>query len=166
MKSRTLVAAATGILLAGSGLIFQVSNWLIWNRTESAPSGLYRLSGAPITLGRWVAVSADSEAARWAAAHGFTGSDWPPIKRIAALPGAKICRENTSIFIDGQRVAEALVHDQAGRILPAWSGCFRLQEDELFLLNAHPRSLDGRYFGATKLEDVDGVAVLLFSVQG
>lgn len=166
MRKRTLAATTAGILFAGAGLFLQSSDWLIWNRTGSAPKGLYRLSGDAFTPGRWVAVSAESEAAKWAASHGFVGDEWPLIKQIAALPGAEICRENLDIFIDGKPIAKALPRDAGGRDMPAWSGCFVLREDELFLLNTHPRSLDGRYFGATKREDVDGVAVLLFSVPG
>ncbi|MGE0409859.1 MAG: S26 family signal peptidase, partial [Amphiplicatus sp.] len=40
----------------------------------------------------------------------------------------------------------------------AWSGCFTLRSDEIFLLNDPENSLDGRYFGATELNDVIGVA--------
>ena len=63
MRKRTLAATTAGILFAGAGLFLHASDWLIWNRTGSAPKGLYRLSGDPFTPGRWVAVSAESEAA-------------------------------------------------------------------------------------------------------
>lgn len=85
---------------------------------------------------------------------------------LAALPGAEICREDLDVFIDKKHVATALMSDEQGRKMPSWSGCVVVQDDEVFLLNAHPRSLDGRYFGVTKAQEVDGVAVLVFSWPG
>lgn len=162
VKPRLLAVTCAGLLLAGSGIVLPHTDWLIWNRTGSAPIGLYRLSGEPVTPGRWVAVSSRSGPAQWASAQGFTGAGWPLLKRAAALPGAEICRENLDIFINGEWVAAALATDNSGRDMPAWQGCFVLQADEIFLLSPHPHSLDGRYFGATQLSDVDGVAVPVF----
>ncbi|WP_084397227.1 S26 family signal peptidase [Henriciella aquimarina] len=160
----SVTTAAIGLTLASHAL--PVRKYLVWNRTGSAPIGLYRLSGDQFTLGRWGAVSADSDAAKWSASRGYVGDGWPLLKRIAALPGAEICREDLDIFIDGKPVAKALSRDAQGRKMPEWHGCVVVQDDEIFLLNAHPRSLDGRYFGVTKVRDVDGVAVLVFLWPG
>ena len=69
------------------------------------------------------------------------------------------------ISINGDTVASAHLVDASGRVLPDWAGCMCLSETDAFLLNAHPDSLDGRYFGATKLEDLDGVALPLFTLK-
>jgi type IV secretory pathway protease TraF len=122
------------------------------------------VTDGPITHDRWAVLSPKSDASQWAEARGFVGKDWPLLKAIAGLPGDKICRENEIILINGEVRAIALKHDDLQRDLPVWIGCFVLSEDEIFLLNAHPNSLDGRYFGVTKLDDVDGIAVLLFEV--
>ncbi|WP_300381089.1 S26 family signal peptidase [Henriciella sp.] len=166
MNIRIVMITAAGVLLAGSGLFLQPQSWLVWNRTSSAPQGLYRLSGAPFTPGQWVAVSSRSKAGAWAEANGFVGRDWPLLKRIVAVQGAEICRIGADIFIDGVWAATALEADSRGRELPVWRGCHVLDKDEIFLLNAHPRSLDGRYFGATSIEDVDGVAIPLLLIGG
>jgi conjugative transfer signal peptidase TraF len=163
MKSGYALALVLGGSAALFGFVFEPQKQLLWNRTGSAPAGLYRLSGEPFTPGRWVAVSSRSGPAQWASARGFTGADWPLLKQVAALPGAQICRENLNIFINGKQVAIALAADNLGREMPSWDGCFIVQEDELFLLSSHPRSLDGRYFGATQRDDVDGVAVPLWT---
>ena len=42
--------------------------------------------------------------------------------------------------------------------LPVLEGCSVLQEDQFFLLNKHPDSLDGRYFGAIERSELVGVA--------
>ena len=109
--------------------------------------------------GLWVA------AAIWIADHGFLAPGWPVIKRVRGLPGDEICRENETVSINGETVATALETDSNGLGLPSWSGCFTLQEGEVFLLNDHPQSLDGRYFGATQMKDVRGSARLLFSIS-
>jgi type IV secretory pathway protease TraF len=66
-----------------------------------------------------------------------------------------------SVFINGKPVAEALSVAPDGLKLPAWQGCHVLQADEVFLLNDHPRSLDGRYFGVMRVSDLEGTARLL-----
>ncbi len=162
MRLAPLAAALAGIAMAGAGLVLQHNDLLIWNRTGSAPIGLYRLSQAPLAPGRLVALSAESKAATWAFNRGYIGENWPLLKRVAALPGAEICRDNLEIFVDGKHVATALGADQVGQKMPVWRGCITLRENEIFLLNENPRSLDGRYFGATDINDVDGVAVPLF----
>lgn len=154
----TLVSA--GALIVGMALSQQKR--LIWNRTESAPVGLYWRSDGPLTLNGWAVVSARSEAARWTSAHGFTGADWPLVKRIAGLPGDEICREDETILINKSVVAEALLEASDGLSLPRWQGCHVLRNGEVFLLNDHPRSLDGRYFGIMQDSDLEGVATLLW----
>jgi len=90
--------------------------------------------------------------------RGYLPENIPLLKSVAALSGDEICRERQAIFINHTRVADAKKLDSKGRILPTWNGCFRLQQDEIFLLNDPENSLDGRYFGATKASDVIGVA--------
>jgi type IV secretory pathway protease TraF len=43
--------------------------------------------------------------------------------------------------------------------LPVWRGCRVLRSDKLFLLNAAPDSLDGRYFGPIPASTVLGRAI-------
>ena len=158
MKRRALLMTGAGIGLALFGLIFSPMDRLIWNRTGSAPQGLYWLSDEPFTPGRWVVVSARSAEAQWAEEHGFVGRDWPLLKQIAGVPGDEICRFGSDILIDGERVAEAREMDSRGRALPVWEGCILLRADRFFLLNPHADSLDGRYFGAMERSDLAGVA--------
>ena len=95
--------------------------------------------------------------------RGYIGTDWPIIKRIRALEGDAICREEYVVSVNGEAVATARKLDRSGQDLPRWQGCFTLKSDEVFLLNDHPNSLDGRYFGATDMDDVSGTATLLWS---
>jgi conjugative transfer signal peptidase TraF len=160
-RSRMLTATALGVAVALFGLVVSPADRLIWNRTGSAPIGLYWLSDAPFTHGRWVVVSSQSDDAQWAQRHGFVGRDWPLIKQVAGLPGDQICRRETQILINGKRVGEAQTEATSGRPLPSWQGCICLGQDQIFLMNTHPRSLDGRYFGPANQADLVGTARLI-----
>ena len=138
--------------------IWKPEEKLIWNRTASAPIGLYWVSDGPYKSGDWVIGSADSDHAGWAEAHGFVGRDWPLLKRISAINGDEICRSFSTISINGIAIARAKTVDFKNEILPVWSGCVRLNESQVFLLNEHEDSLDGRYFGPTKKADLVGRA--------
>jgi len=146
-------------------MLWSPDNRIIWNRTDSAPAGLYWVSDAPLSHGDWVVVSANSADANWAEARGFVGRDWPLLKRVAGVDGDTICRRGARIFINNRPVGVALKTDRQGRDMPVWSGCKRVGSDDVFLMNLHGSSLDGRYFGVTKPHNVDGKAVLLISAK-
>ena len=136
---------------------------LLWNATASAPVGLYTVRPDPSpTRGDLVVVRPDPALARWMVARGYIGRDVPLVKRVAATHGARVCRSATRISLDGRVAATALARDDLGRTLPKWRGCRRLQADKLFLLNAAPTSLDGRYFGPSASSAVVGRAVPLW----
>ncbi|MEM9374604.1 MAG: S26 family signal peptidase [Pseudomonadota bacterium] len=162
-RIRTIIFGVGAVFILSVGSVISVTEPLIWNRTESAPLGLYWRSDGPLTLNMWAVVSANSEAANWAAERGYIGADWPIIKRVRAMEGDEVCRKDYAISINGEPVAIAREHDRSSRELPVWQGCFRLKSHEVFLLNDHPNSLDGRYFGATDMDDVRGTAALLWS---
>lgn len=152
MNRRILsVTAATATLF---GTLFVVVAWaepaprLIWNASASAPIGLYRIdAGTSPRLGDLVAIDPPPALSRFLAARGYLPRGLPLLKRVAALPGALVCRSGTFVTVDGAGVARALARDRAHRPLPVWTGCRTVGRDEFFLLNAAPDSLDGRYFG-------------------
>ena len=162
---KTLTFAGVSVSLLALSPVLSSLDLLVWNRTESAPKGLYWRSDAPLEPYGWAVVSGKAPASIWIAEHGFLARDWPIIKRVRGLPGDDICREDETISINGDAVATALKTDSHGLKLPQWQGCFTLTEAQVFLLNDHSRSLDGRYFGATNLKDVRGSARLIFAVS-
>lgn len=165
MKKLSFWLTLSGISLLIFGSIFDPLDRLIWNRTASAPTGLYWLSDDPFTRDRWVVVSSQSAVAEWAEARGYVGKNWPLLKQIAGLPGDEVCRNGSEIRINNQPAAVAKDIDSSGRNLPVWEGCSTLQADQIFLLTPHPASLDGRYFGPIKQTDLDGVAIPLMISQ-
>lgn len=86
------------------------------------------------------------------------------IKRVLGIPGDQICRFKNAIFVNDEHVAGAKIFAKNRLKLPRWQGCFELKTDEYFLLNEHPDSLDGRYFGATKASDLEGTARLIIRI--
>ena len=161
VKATYAFALVLGSAAAVFGVVFDPQHKVIWNRSASAPEGLYWFTDKPLLIGQWAVLSAGSAAAEWAENRGYVGADWPLLKKVAGLPGDTICREGVTIFINDQQAAEAHLVDTQGRDLPSWAGCRTLSAGEVFLLSPHPSSLDGRYFGPVPEADILGVAVPL-----
>ena len=158
MRTGVAILAVTSASVCLMTLIWNPKEKLIWNRTQSAPIGLYWLSDGSYKLGDWVIVSATSADTEWAENQGYVGRNWPLLKRVSAVSGDTICRHQAEISINDESVSVAKLRDKAGRVLPRWSGCVALKADQVFLLNKHPDSLDGRYFGPTQKDDLMGRA--------
>ena len=138
---------------------------LIWNASASAPIGLYAISpdNTPEATDL-VAVAAPEPIATFLADGGYLPRGVPLLKRIAGLPGQRVCRTGNTITVDGRALGEALNRDRRGRELPIWRGCLVVADDELFLMNWQVRdSLDGRYFGPLPARSVIGVATPLYT---
>jgi len=133
----------------------------IWNASASVPIGLYAVRPiGDLTVTDLVVARPPAQLADWLHQRRYLPKGAPLIKRVAALPGQKICRDGLAITVDGIVMAEARERDHAGRSLPAWRGCFLLLPGEVFLLNwEEPASLDGRYFGSFPIKAIIGRAV-------
>lgn len=156
----TASTISIGLLLIAMAVAFPPK--LVWNASESAPVGLYLIRNRPPVLGEFALIVPSELVAAFIEERGYLPPETPLIKRIAALSGDEICRDGKAIFINKIHVADTQKTDSLGRDMPRWNGCFTLKSGEVFLLNDHEKSLDGRYFGATKLNDVIGVAVPLW----
>lgn len=151
--------------LAGLGALQQArpDPLFLVNRSLSAPRGLYALDGGePLLEGQMVAANIPSDLRLLAARRKYVPGNVPLIKRIAAVPGDRVCAFGDSVSINGVKVARRHAQDGAGRWMPWWSGCASLGRGEYFLLMEHPSSFDGRYFGLTARSDIRGKARLLW----
>lgn len=155
------LAAFSACALAGAAFVDPAPR-LVWNATQSAPEGLYVIARRAPGIGEYALLDPPPPVRSFIDARAYLPPGAPLIKRVAALSGAEICRRGARIFIDGAVVAYALSTDTKGRAMPEWSGCFVLAGDEIFLLNDHEYSLDGRYFGAVRNSAVIGVATPLW----
>ena len=152
-----LLAGAAIAALTGASLV-NFSPSIIWNASASAPIGLYTVKNASPTFGDYVLVEPAKPVRNLIEQRGYLPPETPLVKRVAAMSGQEICRIDDKILIDKTIVAYALVEDSLGRPMPVWRGCMTLKKTQLFLLNDHEKSLDGRYFGATMMIDIIGVA--------
>ena len=157
-RSEVLLAMGSGLSLMLAASFIDRSD-LVWNRTTSVPRGLYFVDrAAPVSRGDLIAYEPSEELRRWLDQEKIIGSDWPLLKRVAGVEADLVCRCGVEVFVNGSRVAEALETTRSGSALPGWQGCRTLQSGDVFLLNDHPRSVDGRYFGVQCRARILGVA--------
>jgi conjugative transfer signal peptidase TraF len=165
MSRRTLAATMLAVIAIAAPGIVGTPTKLIWNATASAPVGFYTIEPAEgIEVPELVAVMPPEPLAAFMVERGYVGRGVPLLKRVAGLPGQRVCRNGLTITVDGIEMAEALERDRIGRALPVWQGCRVIAHSEIFLLNwdVHD-SLDSRYFGPIPASSVIGRAVPLWT---
>ncbi len=155
----------TGCALIAAPLLSGHAPRLIWNASASVPLGLYRVEPpTTLALGDLVAVTPPEPLAQFITARGYVGPGVPLLKRVAALPGTRVCRSNTTITVDDQVLGAARERDRLGQPLPNWQGCRVVGVDEVFLMNREVGdSLDGRYFGPLPVSSVTARIVPLWT---
>lgn len=137
---------------------------LVWNASASMPVGLYWVRpGAPAARGGTVVAWTPEPYRGLAATRHYLPRNVPLVKRVAGMPGDRVCAAGSAIFLNGRFIAARQRVDGAGRRMPWWDGCRTLRHDEYFLLVTNaPASFDGRYFGVTSKSDIIGQAHLLW----
>jgi len=153
----TMLAAAT---VALSAIGAQPATKYIWNASESVPAGLYlvRPTARPAVT-QLVVVEPPEPLATFLAEGGYLPRGVPLLKRVLALHGQTVCRDQLTITVDKIRVGEVRERDRRGRPLPIWQGCHVIADGEVFLMNWQSAdSLDGRYFGALPTSAIIGRA--------
>lgn len=155
----TAICGALSATLLGGVTALAPAPRLIWNASPSVPVGLYSVDVASTPgLGDLLVIDPPERVAALLAARGYLPRGLPLLKHVAALEGALVCRSGVFVTIDGVAAVRALTRDRAGRPLPVWLGCRRLQRGEVFILNAAPSSLDSRYFGPLRIAASNGIA--------
>jgi conjugative transfer signal peptidase TraF len=136
---------------------------LVWNVSASSPRGLYWVvPHSEVHSGDGVIAWLPAGTSELAANRGYLPLGVPLVKRVAGIPGDRICALRDRLTINGRGAAARKTFDARGRSLPNWTGCVRLGPGRFFLLGESPWSFDGRYFGASKASEIDGRAVLLW----
>ena len=153
------------VLVFGALSLVPIGPKLVWNASASAPVGLYAIdASAALEVTDLVAVEAPERLATFLSERGYLPRGVPLMKRVAAVPGQRVCRSGAHITVDGIDLGEALERDRLGRPLPVWRGCRAVAPSELFLMNWQVRdSLDGRYFGPLPARTVIGKASPLYT---
>jgi conjugative transfer signal peptidase TraF len=146
-----LVVTCAGLMTAHAQPV------VIYNPSQSVPSGFYLRSSEPPRRGDFVTVAAFEVAPEYAALRDYADRSDRFLKRVTATEGQLVCAEDETISIDGADVATRIERDAEGRALPTWRGCRRLAVGELFLLGDTDASFDGRYWGPITMNLIDGV---------
>ena len=129
------------------------------------PIGLYRLHPTGrFAVSQLVAVQSPEPLATFLADRRYLPRGIPLLKRVLALPGQTVCRDQLGITVDKIEMGSAREHDSRGRPLPVWQGCRVIADGEVFLMNWRSAdSLDGRYFGALPTSAIIGTAEPLWT---
>jgi conjugative transfer signal peptidase TraF len=158
----TTLVAATAVL---SSIGARPVPRFLWNASESVPIGLYRLQPTGrLFVTELVAVLPPEPTATFLADGHYLPRGIPMLKRVLALPGQAVCREELTISINKIELGAAREHDSRGRPLPIWQGCREIADGEVFLMNWQSAdSLDGRYFGVLPASAIIGRAEPLWT---
>jgi conjugative transfer signal peptidase TraF len=131
---------------------------LVWNASPSVAIGLYRLTTRPPLTGALAVIRLPERLRILAETRGYLRKGALLIKPVAAGAGDTVCRHGSLVTVNGRIAARAGTLDTVGRPLPAWSGCFRLAANDIFVLSADPDSFDSRYMGPIDRAHVVGIA--------
>jgi len=166
MNSRAAMLLTTlGAAVALLSTVGAKSAHYIWNASASVPIGLYGLlPTGNLFVTELVAVQPPEPTATFLSEGGYLPRGLPMLKRVLALPGQKVCRDQLTITVDKIDLGEARERDSRGRPLPVWQGCRIIANGEVFLMNWQSAdSLDGRYFGVLPTTAIIGRAEPLWT---
>jgi conjugative transfer signal peptidase TraF len=137
----------------------------LWNASGSVPIGLYRLHPTGrLAVTQLVAVQSPEPLETFLADRRYLPRGIPLLKRVLALPGQTVCRDQLAITVDKIEMGTAREHDGGGRLLPIWEGCHVIADGEVFLMNWQSAdSFDGRYFGVLPTSAIIGAAEPLWT---
>ena len=156
---RWILIGLACLLATVAALVFPPAPRLLWNASDSAPRGLYRVfPGTPPGRGELAIAWAPGRYRRLAAERQYLPGNVPLVKRVAAVRGDRVCAIGPMIQVDGRTVAHRLAVDGKRRAMPWWHGCRTLRHGEYLLLMDAPASFDGRYFGISRVEQIVGKA--------
>ncbi|MFX6926367.1 S26 family signal peptidase, partial [Acinetobacter baumannii] len=81
------------VMLIGGLSVLPITPRLIWNASGSTPIGLYAIERSPrLEVTDLVAVDAPEPLASFLAGRGYLPRGVPLLKRVAGLPGQRVCR--------------------------------------------------------------------------
>ena len=165
MLFKSLIAGVMTLAIIGTAgqIIFPPKPVLLYNPSESAAVGWYRLSpDEPVILGAQVAAYAPEWARRLADERGYLPYDYPLIKTVWAVHGDKVCYNSQSVSVPKRPDIPVLGQDVLGRDMPQKSGCIVLKSGEYLIISPDVQTgFDSRYFGSVGRENIVGVVQYL-----
>jgi conjugative transfer signal peptidase TraF len=162
-----LLATILGVVAVTFTIVAKPVPRFVWNASPSVPIGLYSVEPfAKLAVTNIVVARPPKLLAHFLAERGYLPIGVPLIKRVLALPGHTVCRNELLITVDGIDMGAALERDSRDRPLPTWQGCLVIGPGEVFLMNwDEPSSLDGRYFGLIPSSAIIGRALPVWTFE-
>ena len=132
------------------------TRWVRLNLSPSVPVGVYRLARLtpPLARGTLVLLPLPVAVRPWHRAGA------PLLKPVAAVAGDEVCVQEGTLWVAGTSYGPVYA-EADGKPLPHLEGCQTVPEAQVLLASAAPRSLDGRYFGLTRMAELTARAVPL-----
>jgi conjugative transfer signal peptidase TraF len=154
------------VFLAAFALIVvtsTVAHFFTWNLSPSLPRGLYRLDRTALPrLRDTVSFQPASDAVALIAARSYLPAGVSLLKVVIALPGDRVCINESSMTANGVLIGPISRHDSAGRALTPYLFCGVVPPGAAFVATRAPLSFDSRYFGPVSLTSLT-VAVALWT---
>ncbi len=156
----TLSLSVVAIAAIGLSALTDRPPRIAYNPSPSAAQGFYLVRQTDaLDVGDLVLVQVPDAFESMVVERRYIGPNVLLLKRIVALSGDHVCHRGGAVFVNGRYVASALRSDSAGRPMPIWSDCRRLDNHEFFaLMEGVETSLDSRYFGPLDRKLVLGTA--------
>lgn len=147
MRPSTLIGTFIPAVSIAVASVFELPTKVVYNASASAPIGFYWIDQVPVSRGATVLIRLPEHVRELVKSRQYLPPNVPLIKRVVGIAGDRICRNGEKILVNNVTVVVAVIEDDQRRKLPVWSGCTTLGPDGFFLLQNHPKSFDGRYFG-------------------
>jgi conjugative transfer signal peptidase TraF len=151
------------VLFVAFAVVAQVGRRVVVaNPTESVEPGLYLAWRDEVAVGRLVSFPMPEGARPYFADRAGRPVEeaerWFLIKPVIAGPGDTVDTTGDRVLVNGVDAGPIYTHDSAGRALPQWRHRRVLADGEWFVVSLRcPGSLDGRYFGPIRQQDVEHV---------
>ena len=131
-------------------VLIMSTQWFTVNISPSVPVGLYRFVSleGPLQRGDLLHLPAVRFGHSWCLPQVL-----PLLKPVAGVPGDLVCVQPEGVWVQGEAYG-AVYQEHRGNPLPVFWGCHVVGAGEVFVASHEPKSLDGRYFGMTHVEDV------------
>ena len=147
------------VLAAGSQLYPRL---VVANTTQSVDPGLYLAWGHGVAVGKLVGFRVPEAARPYFAGRAGKpvedAADWFLVKPVIAGPGDEVDATGRRVLVNGIDCGPIYERDDAGRALPHWRERRTLRDGEWFVVSRRaPGSLDGRYFGPVRAEQIECV---------
>ncbi len=155
--------ATLAIVATATEIVFPPKPILLYNPTDSAPIGCYRLyKNIEPKRDMKVAAYAPNWARVLADDRRYLPYDYPLIKTIWAVSGDEVCYHKTRMSVPNRPDIPIQAQDSLGRVMPVKSGCFTLEPGEFIIVSPDVQAgYDSRYFGAVERQNILGMVSYL-----